>query len=506
MIKIVFNGAKATVISKEQAGGLNLDYKLKQLLQWVDKKVERNNYYQKWNPADSKRSCYDVGTRSFPTGLLPRVIEFLVEIGEPYELECLYQAEAYSPWKLPEWAWDHQELAVKTAIDFQRCMISSPTGSGKSKTLVWVVKQYPTQKILITVPQIALQKSLVKQLSEFLDEPIGQVGNGKENWQRVTVGIINSLFSHAEGKFKYNLAETEILIGDECHTGSCYSYQTIGEHCPNTFFRLGLSATAYSESGADLLLEGVFGPLALVIPEMEMVDKGVIHKPKGRFIKVPAPVTIYSNAVMKGGKVVYPDKPEQREVYLTAICRNKIRNELIVRVVQKYLQSTTDSQVLILVTEIDEHGLILQKEFADTGLEIPFVHSNTKLLKKKERERIQNAFSNCEMRVLLSSPALNVGVDFPSIGLNINAAAGSGTIGVTQKTGRGIRVDQSKRKTTAFQIDFWDEEPHYYQNQARKRMSHLNKLYPDSSKILTEEELYAEFIGLRQATTASSKH
>lgn len=502
MIKIVFNGAKATIVSKEPEA-LNLDYKLKQLLQWIDKKVERKNYYQKWNPEDPRRSCYDIKTRSFPTGLLPRVIEFLDEIGEPYDLECLYTVESHTPWELPEWAWDHQDLAVQTAVDFHRCMISSPTGSGKSKTLVWVVKQYPTQKILITVPQIALQKSLVKQLSEFLDEPIGQVGDGKEDWQRVTVGIINSLFAHADGKFKTNLEETQILIGDECHTGSCYSYQTIGEHCPNTFFRLGLSATAYSESGADLLLEGVYGPLALVIPEMEMVDKGVIHKPKGRFIQVPAPTTIYSNAVMRGSKVSYPDKPDQREVYLTAICRNKTRNKLIVRVVQKYLECTANSQVLVLVTEIDEHGLILQQEFADAGLDIPFVHSK---LKKKERESIQAAFSNCEMRVLLSSPALNVGVDFPSIGLNINAAAGSGTIGLTQKTGRGVRVDQTGKKTIAFQIDFWDEEPHYYQNQARKRLNHLNKIYPNSSKIVTEEELYAEFAKLRQVITAGSKY
>jgi superfamily II DNA or RNA helicase len=94
---------------------------------------------------------------------------------------------------------------------------------------------------------------------------------------------------------------------------------------------------------------------------------------------------------------------------------------------------------------------------------------------------------------LLSSPALNVGVDFPSVGLTINAAAGSGKIGITQKTGRGVRADKSGRKTRAVQVDFWDEEPYFYNNQARKRLAHLNSLYPECSKVVTVEELYDEF-------------
>lgn len=488
MIKISFNGARATITGSSK----ELDFKLTELLSWIDKKLERAAYYQKWTPPNPKKSCYDPKTKSFPTGLLPKVTRFLDDILVKYELEQLYKWEPHTPWELPEWAWDHQRLVVKTALDHQRLMVSSPTASGKSKSMCWTILQYPTQKVLVTVPQKELMYSLTKQLAEFTDEPIGQVGDSKSNWQRVTIGIMNSLSIHAAGKFAKEMTEVQVLLGDECHTGACDMFINISNACVNTFFRAGFSATVFREDGADLVLEGVFGPLALKIPEMEMVGKGVSHKPDVRFVKVPAPDVIYSTAVMKKGKPEYPNgKPNQREVMLTAICQNQLRNELIVEIVKKYLEFNKQSQVLILVTEIDNHGIPLQQTFADRGLEIPFVHSQ--LQPKSKRERLVKQFSNCEIRVLLSSPALNVGVDFPSVGLTINAAAGSGKIGITQKTGRGVRTDKSGRKTRAVQVDFWDEEPYFYNNQARKRLAHLNSLYPECSKIVSVQELFNEF-------------
>ena len=488
MVKISFNGARATVTD----GSKELDFKLKELLSWVDKKLERAAYYQKWSPPNPKRSCYDPKTKSFPTGLLPRVTGFLDDILVKYELEQVYKWEPHTPWELPEWAWDHQRLVVKTALDHQRLMVSSPTASGKSKSMCWTIMQYPTQKVLVTVPQKELMYSLTRQLAEFTDEPIGQVGDGKSNWQRVTIGIMNSLSIHAAGKFAGELEKVQVLLGDECHTGACDMFINISNACVNTFFRIGVSATAFREDGADLVLEGVFGSLALKIPEMEMVGKGVSHKPEVRFVKVPAPDVIYSTAVIKKGKPEYPEgKPNQREVLLAAICQYQLRNELIVEIVKKYLEFNERSQVLILVTEIENHGTPLQQIFADKGLEIPFVHS--KLTPVSERKKLVEQFSNCDIRVLLSSPALNVGVDFPSVGLTINAAAGSGKIGITQKTGRGVRADKSGRKTRAVQVDFWDEEPYFYNNQARKRLAHLNSLYPECSKVVTVEELYDEF-------------
>ena len=488
MVKISFNGARATVIGSSK----ELDFKLCLLLSWTDKKLERAAFYQKWNTPNPKKSCYDLKTKSFPTGLLPKVARYLSDILVKYELEKEYQWESHTPWKLPEWAWDHQKLVVKTAVEHQRLMVSSPTASGKSKSICWTIMQYPTQKVLITVPQKELMYSLTRQLAEFTNEPIGQVGDSKSNWQRVTIGIMNSLSIHAKGKFAKQLSEVQIFLGDECHTGACEMFLNISNACTNTFFRAGFSATTFREDGADIVLEGVFGPLALKIPEMEMVGKGVSHKPDVRFVKVPAPDVIYSTAVIKNGKPEYPEgKPNQREVLLAAICQYQLRNELIVEIVKKYLEFNERSQVLILVTEIENHGTPLQQIFADKGLEIPFVHS--KLTPVSERKKLVEQFSNCDIRVLLSSPALNVGVDFPSVGLTINAAAGSGKIGITQKTGRGVRADKSGRKTRAVQVDFWDEEPYFYNNQARKRLAHLNSLYPECSKVVTVEELYDEF-------------
>jgi len=328
------------------------------------------------------------------------------------------------------------------------------------------------------------------------DEPIGQVGGGKKQWERITVGIINSLAKHAKEDFKEQLAAIDILIGDECHTGATTMYQAISDACTGTFMRLGVSGTAYREDGSTIVLEGVFGPLALAIPEMEMINRGVSHKPEGYFVRVPA-VTGKKFTISNG-------KPEQREVYLAQICNNIYRNTLIVKVVKQYLHYEHAAQVLILVSEIDEHGIPLQQLFSNYGLDIPFVHSH---VPKKEREQIINDFSTHKFRVLLSSPALNIGVDFPSVGLNVIAGAGRGKIGITQKTGRCVRADQTGRKTRAIQVDFWDEEPYYYESQAKARMTHLNSLYPDSQKIVSADELLTIFSKIKSASaTNSSSH
>jgi hypothetical protein len=97
MVKISFNGARATITD----GSKELDFKLKELLSWVDKKLERSAYYQKWNPANPKKSCYDPNTKSFPTGLLPRVTGFLDDILVKYELEQLYRWEPQPPFPRP---------------------------------------------------------------------------------------------------------------------------------------------------------------------------------------------------------------------------------------------------------------------------------------------------------------------------------------------------------------------------------------------------------------------
>ena len=487
-MKITYNGALAKV-ELQKSDPKDIITRLKYLLQWTDQRIVKQNQFLKtpFGYKDPYRSCFNTLSNTFPTGLLQRVIKYLDNLGISYELEreSNLAVREIGDFDLPDWAWSHQVRAVETALAYERCMISSPTGSGKSKIIAWVTKYFPTEVILITTPSIALKNAMANELRKQYNEEIGEIGGGKAKIARITVGVMNSLAKHSTGKYEEYLNTVDVLLGDECHTGTCDMYAQVSARCKNTIFRLGISATAYSEVGADLVLEGVFGPLVLEIPEMEMVSNGVIHKPKVYFVEVPA-----LNTKTKQQTKLYP---EQRVVYQEWICNNSYRNQLIVEIVEKYLKVDQDGQVLVLVDEIENHGIPLLEMFHNAGIELPFLHGG---LPKKQRDEILNLFYQGEPRAILASRVMNTGIDVPSIALTINAGAGSGTIKLTQKTGRCVRVDPTGKKKQAIQIDFWDDEPFYFARQARKRFNHLNKLYPDSCKICSPTELLNSFYEL----------
>lgn len=490
-MKITYDGALARV-QLENSDPQDIITRLKYLLQWTDQRIVKQNMFLKtpFGYKDPYRTCFNTLSNTFPTGLLQKVIRYLESLGIKYKLEKDQEFQVSRPpeldnFELPDWAWDHQVKAVETALSFERCMISSPTGSGKSKIIAWITKYFPEEIILITTPSIALKNAMANELRKQYDEEIGEIGGGKAKIARITVGVMNSLAKHSTGKYEEYLNSVGILLGDECHTGTCDMYAQVSSRCKNTSFRLGISATAYSEVGAELVLEGVFGPLVLEIPEMEMVSHGVIHKPKVYFVEIPPP---------KNKRKYPPNKyPDQREVYQEWICNNSYRNGLIVEIVEKYLKVDREGQVLVLVDEIENHGIPLLEMFHNSGLEIPFLHGG---LPKKERDKILNSFYRGEPRAILASRVMNTGIDVPSIALTINAGAGSGTIKLTQKTGRCVRVDPTGKKKQAVQVDFWDDEPFYFARQARKRFNHLNKIYPNSCKVCSPSELLETFYEL----------
>lgn len=100
-----------------------------ELLSWQNK----NATYlasQKGFRIDTVECCFNKATNSFPTGLLPRVVDLLQLFGCELSFECKYKVFQPEPVPIPNWAYEHQREIVKTALAQYRCLIQSPTGSG----------------------------------------------------------------------------------------------------------------------------------------------------------------------------------------------------------------------------------------------------------------------------------------------------------------------------------------------------------------------------------------
>ena len=483
-MEIHLDAARATLINceKKDIAGIK-----EHCLKWIDKSIEMQNYYNQGRyDQDPVKYCYDPVRNSFPTGLLPRVVDYLDRWEIPYTLKFTYDPFTVTEMpETPDWAWDHQKQIINDLLDYRRCIIKSPTASGKSSSIGMIVEKFTNKSIIVVLHQIDLILDLQEKLEDYLEEEVGIIGNGKKQWKRVTVCSARSLYNGAASKFKAKLEACDVLIFDECHHYANKTGEAISDACKNTSYRIGLSATPHIESGADPVLEGVIGPITTVIPDTVMVELGIIHRPDVYFIPVPDPEL--SLPTMPG-----IGKPERFKVVEGAIINNDYRNQLIVDIVKAFKESKNNQGCVLTVIEDvkNGHGDKLTALLEAAGVPTISIQGKTKITKRQE---VLADFKQGELVSLVATRILNEGKDVPLLELVINAAGGSGERGIIQKVGRALRKDATGRKTRAIIVDFLDEEPYYLHRNSISRMKHLNNRHPGCARVATLEDLYNAF-------------
>jgi superfamily II DNA or RNA helicase len=485
---ISFNGSAA-----ELSGVPNSTHKkIYDLLSWEDSNVSYQNLRyrnSRWRePEDPTRSAYDPRTHQFPTGLVPRVLVKLKQLGFDPELVKQYVGITPTEPEIPEWAFDHQRQAVRIALQHRRCLIQAPAGSGKTYVLVFLASCFPEAQILVTIHNSDIFRGLYKTFSSYFDEPIGQIGDGKKKWERITIGMQKSLALYAQTNFADRLNKVDVLLGDEVHHFGCGEGSKISLALTKTSYRIGVSATKDRGDGADLLVEGAFGPLALTIPEMEMVKLGVIHAPQAYFLSVPA-LSLETTAVIE-----QEHRNNLREgYYRKGVVQNPYRNQLAVDVVLTFLSCSTRSGNALIMVERLEHGLEIQRLLATAGKKVDFIEgTNTS---NEVRKAQITALNNQEIDALIATSITDEGVDIPGLELVVNLAGGSSQRAVIQRAGRSGRIDRTGSKTRSLYVDFQDLEPAFLHKNYRNRQQHLNARFPGCSSVITFNKLKTVFNG-----------
>ncbi len=479
-MKIVFDGARARFVGYDNP---TIALIKEHALKWIDKSIEQNNIYQRGRYQDPVKYCYNKKDKSFPTGLLPRVVEFLQSTDISYFLEFDFECKTLrNKDPIPDWAFDHQRDIVDCLVNYRRVICSSPTASGKSTAISLIAEKFREFNTLIVLHQNDLIYDLKDSLENYLDEEVGiVVGSKKHVWKDITVAGCSLLRNRLE-EYKEELEKVDLLIFDECHHYANDTGEKISNACKNTSYRLGLSATPDQQTGANLVLEGVIGSIYHRIPDNIMVELGVIHKPDVHFVEIPDPKLNLECDPVTG-------KPPRPLVVEHAIINYDYRNELACELINQYLKHNPDGGgVLVLVEDVkNKHGIQIVGGLATYDIESKFIWGGTKVDKRQE---VIEEFKSGDLPVLVATRILNEGKDVPSIELGINLAGGSGERGIVQKLGRTLRKDKTGRKTRSIFIDFMDAEPYYLANNSRKRMRHLNARFPGCAKVTELEDLY----------------
>jgi DNA repair protein RadD len=400
--------------------------------------------------------------------LISKVLEVLPNT--PIEAEKGLQG--LSPNKQLSYLRDYQEDLCNALALRSHATIESPTSSGKTVITTELCLRAQSLKILVTVPGTDLLHQTAEALSQFTGEKIGIYGDGKkETNNRITVATIQSISNGIKLDMKSRRALVpdklkdredflkliDYWIVDECHGSAAESYQIASSMMSNTQYRHGLTATLRREDGYELVMEGVLGPCVMKLTPMELIDKGVLCRPRVELHYFP--------------HKAYDRTLQFPEVYKTAVVDNVDRTAYIAKRAKQCL-AQNKGPVLILFDLLD-HGELLHNAVSALG-RTAYVSGATNA---KDRRSLVQQIEDGEIDVVVASIVWVTGVNIKRLKTLIVAGSGrSGTMTV-QRAGRVLRTHPDKEE--ALIIDICDEEPRFLKEQYIARRFFYHDKYPD---------------------------
>jgi superfamily II DNA or RNA helicase len=380
---------------------------------------------------------YNVLSDTFPSGLLPLVRKAAEREG--FELQLFdNRTKPCEPLLDPtvlEWLRDYQFEAVKRVIDRERGILWCPTGSGKTEMAIGFVSSLPCRWIFL-VHRSTLMVQTAERFEKRLGFPIPTVGDG--HWpadahqQPLVVATFQTLARALTEPKRRQLADTllrsrEGVIVDESHVTPAESFWRVAMHCPNAYYRIGMSGTPLERGDRRSLLSiAALGPVIYRVKTDTLVKSGTLAKPIVKLLEVSHNSQL---ATWQG-------------VYRKCVVQNKKRNTLVASIAK-----IAEKPCFLFVKEI-AHGKKLEAELSLMGISCAFVwgtHSTG------WRDSAIKALVDGRIEVLITSVVLQEGIDVPALRSVIVASGGKSVIATLQRLGRGIR--RTDKKTT---FELWD--------------------------------------------------
>ena len=407
---------------------------------------------------DGKVRLFSIKTNKIYIGLLPYVDEFCRERG--YDIvgindiigdkERQPDENFIQELGLPFEPRDYQMDAFRTAVQYGRQLLLSPTASGKS-LIIYLLARYYNKKTIIIVPTTSLVEQMAKDFEDYgYDKEICKIYSGQPVFDSdITITTWQS-FSKAP---KNVMESFDVVFGDEAHLFKANVLKGILEKMKKTAIRFGTTGTLDGSECHRLQLEGMFGPVKKVITTKELIDEGTIAN-----LNIDCVILRHT----KQKKMTYQEEMD----YLVS---NDARNEFICNLVYSLKGNT-----LVLFQYVEKHGVVLHdKMFKRLGDKLHYVYGGTAT---EDREAVREIVEkNKEDTILASYGTFSTGVNIKRIDNIVFASPSKSRIRNLQSIGRGLRKADGKDSMRLFDIADDLQCDNYTLNHLKDRINIYNE-------------------------------
>ena len=338
---------------------------------------------------------------------------------------------------------DYQREAFVHSITKSRCLLLSPTASGKSLIIYLMLiynllrlKEKKQDKILIIVPTTSLVEQLYKDFKDYgynSDRNVHRIyqGHDKDTTKRVVISTWQSIYNLPKKWFE----QYGMVVGDEAHLFKAVSLTKIMSKLEKCKYRVGLTGTLDGTKTHKLVLEGLFGTVNKVVSTSELQEK-----------KQLANLKIFC-LILQHDKQVRADmfgKTYQEEMdYLVS---NEKRNKYI-----RNLVTGLQGNTLVLFQYVEKHGVILQKLIEEkSDKQVFFVYGG---VAAEEREKIRFITEKSEGAIIVASyGTFSTGINIRNLHNIVFASPSKSRIRNLQSIGRGLRLKDNDSDATLYDI------------------------------------------------------
>ena len=330
---------------------------------------------------------------------------------------------------------DYQIKAVRHALSRNRCLLVSPTASGKSLVIYALVRYYHMMglKTLILVPTTSLVEQMYSDFEDYGWSPGSYCqkiyqGHDRKITKDVAISTWQSIYKMPKKYFE----QFGCVIGDEAHLFKAKSLTGIMTKLHQCKYRFGLTGTLDGTQTHQLVLEGLFGAVENITTTKELMDKKTLAN-----LKIKCIVLRHPNI---RGKMTYAEELE----YLVT---NSSRNKFIVDLCRNIPGNT-----LCLFQLVEKHGKILYGQAKDeiNDRKVFFVYGGTDT---GTRESIRSIVENEKNSIIIASyGTFSTGINIRNINNIVFASPSKSKIRVLQSIGRGLRISENKNSILVFDI------------------------------------------------------